>query len=402
MRIISRVSIISATLLYCHEASAIFGYKSLGAGDRIGTAGAGVAYAFDATDPAVNPALVAFLQNQFYVSAGVLHVDRSMDTSKAPIGNPAGKSVSHEKNYPDLSLGVRYSQCKEWSFGFSITGTGLGTKYPKSRINPQILRGNYDSRLLYRIFNANPTLAVKIMDGRMAFGVSPTISYSDFKSNAAVPLPNGALAETKGRNRRDHAWGIGLRVGATAKLHEQITFGIAGQTPTYYQRFDKYKDLLISRFNFPATFTAGFAITPIPCTVLLLDYEYVHYKGSKLLRKTPDQGGFGWKNLNIFKIGLVQQFKDFTARLGYSYANSPIPQYRAFANVLAPAIAKHHIGAGLTYKMDSKNYFSLSGYYSPKEKETDPGTGGRFSTFGKGTRFTLSVFGVQAAYKRNF
>ena len=109
-----KLPLIALSVLFSiNEASATVGYQGMGNGLKVGTAGAGSAYATDVTDAALNPALVAYLPNQFFVSAGIFSPDRSMDTSAAPnppgLGNPAGLTKSKTRIFPDGSLGFRYA-----------------------------------------------------------------------------------------------------------------------------------------------------------------------------------------------------------------------------------------------------------------------------------------------------
>lgn len=402
------VSLIAFSAFFgLNEASATIGYQSPGFGYRVGTAGAGSALPMDATDPTVNPGLIPFIPNQVFISAGIFSPHRFMDTSAAPAGNPAGLSHSRTNIFPDGSLGMRYgNDCNCWSFGLTLSGSGgLHTDYPNSRLNPAVLEGNkdYDHSIYYRIINLNITAAFRSMDGTFAIGISPIVSFSDFKTSSAVPGPTPFIfPETTGRNRWDNVWGIGGSIGVVTKLNPMLAFAFTARSPVFYQRFDKYRDLLISNFNSPAKFMAGLAFTPCEGSTFLFDYEFIYHTGTKLLRVNPEAGGFGWKNMNIFKVGYVQDIDCWTLRLGYSYGRSPIPADHVFANVLAPAIVEHHIAAGLSYHIDPCNTISLSGYYVPKKTLTDPGTGDIYSQGGKGTKIGMWQYDLQLAYQYNF
>lgn len=387
------------------------GFKSIASGYRVGTAGAGSAMPMDATDPAVNPALIAFIPNQFFIAGGIFSPHRFMDTSGATasplpgapqIGNPAGHSNSGTKIFPDGSLGLRFGcDCSQWAFGLTLFGNGgMNTNYDKSRINPFYLNNqNYDRSIYYRILNLAPTIAFNSCDNTFSIGVSPIFSYSDFKTTSAT-LPN--FAETTGRNRWDHVWGIGGRFGVFARINCMWSFAFSAQMPTFYQRFDKYRDVLISHFNTPANFVAGLAFSPCPCSTFLFDYEFIYHTGTKLLRVNPGEGGFGWKNMNIFKFAYIQEFDCLTFRLGYSYGRSPIRRNTVFANVLAPAIVEHHIAAGISYAIDPCNILTLSGYYVPRKTLTDDGSGDQFSQLGKGAKIGMWQYDIQLAYQYNF
>ncbi len=400
----------SLSLLIAHTANATNGYFMTGNGYKVGTSGAGVAKGMDATDTYNNPALLMRMPSNFFIAAGVFHPERFKDTSNtppqaalggAPAGNAiAGKQWSKKNNFPDGSMAIAFNK-EKYSIGFSITGSGgMNTDYPNSRLNPMLIGGsNYDTGVNYRILNFTPAFAMPIMNKRVSIGIAPIISYSDFKSDSA----NASFAQTSGSNKTDRAWGIGARAGFDWKISNELTFAAAGQIPTFYQRFDKYKDILKSSFNFPANITTGFAWNMYKCTTLLLDHQYIHYKGTKMLKDNPENGGFGWKNMNVFKIGVEHNFKDWlTGRAGYSYGKSPISNEVVFANVIAPAVVEHHFSAGLTYKTSKSDAISLSGYYAPMKKQTDSGAGDIYSKFGKNTQIGMRQFAIQASYQMMF
>ncbi|MDF3047615.1 MAG: Exported protein of unknown function [Candidatus Midichloriaceae bacterium] len=407
MRKLIKASVFIASLSILNSANATNGYFMSGYGSKLGTSGAGVAKAMDATDGYSNPALLARAPSNFFVALGMFHPKRFKDTSAtppqsilggAPAGNPiAGKQWSKSNNFPDGSIAVSWNKDK-YSVGFSITGSGgMNTDYQNPRINPAVISSNsYDMGVNYRIINFTPALAMPIMNKQISIGIAPIISYSDFRSTSA----NSTFAETSGNNKTDRAWGVGARLGFDWKMTNELTFAAAGQIPTYYQRFDKYKDILKSSFNYPANATVGFAWDATKDTTLMLDYQYIHYKGTKLLKDNPQNGGFGWDNMNIFKVGIEHNFKDWlTARAGYSYGKSPISKEVVFANVIAPAVVEHHISGGLKYKTSKSKAVSLSGYYVPMKKMTDSGAGDLYSNFGKNTQIGMRQFGIQVSYQ---
>lgn len=246
-----KISLVAAIFIVSGNACATNGYKMMGSGTHLGTAGAGVAMAMDPTDIALNPALLARQDNSFFVALGVFHPKRYVDTSGTT--NPVvfrgagGRQWSKINYFPDGSVGIKHDW-KDLSIGLSVTGNGgMHTNYPYSRTVPGDA-GGYDRGVFYRIININPAIAKKFGE-KISVGISPTISYSDFRSDSAT-LP--ALAQTTGRNERDTVWGAGLRAGMDFKVQENLTFGLSAQTPTWYQRFEKYRDVLASTFNFPA------------------------------------------------------------------------------------------------------------------------------------------------------
>jgi len=408
---LTKIALASTALIMSNPTLATNGYKMIASGEKVGTAGAGVALGMDATDASTNPALLGRQDSNFFIALGVFHPERYIDTSQATTppmpgapqtGNPIGKMWSRQTNFPDGSIAISYKK-GNYALGFSITGNGgMATDFQSSRLNPLFLGGNnFDSQIRYRIVNFNPAFSILLGD-KVAFGISPFFSYSDFKTDTAVATPAG-MVQTVGANRLDKAWGAGLRLGIDFKATDYLTLALAGQTPTYYQKFKKYPDVFLSSFDFPANVTAGLAFEIVKNSKLLLDYEYLHYTGTKALRVTPEKGGFGWKNMHVFKVGFVQEFcEKYTARVGYNYGKSPIRNNVVFANSLVPAVVEHHLAAGLTYKPSKAHGFTISAYYVPQKSQTDSGTGDMFSQRGKGSKMGMHQWGAQLAYKYSF
>ena len=71
--------------------------------------------------------------------------------------------------------------------------------------------------------------------------------------------------------------------------------------------------------------------------------------------------GFGWHDVNVFKVGLQYKVNDqWTLRAGYAYNNNPVQPADVMLNILAPGVVKHHITAGATYKMSDEGLCSTS------------------------------------------
>ena len=83
----------------------------------------------------------------------------------------------------------------------------------------------------------------------------------------------------------------------------------------------------------------------------------------------PNGGGFGWDDVTVYKIGFVWDAdENNTWRLGYSYAEQPIPSSQTLFNILAPGVMEHHLTAGWTKVRSNGSVMSFSFMYAP-EKE---------------------------------
>lgn len=408
-----KISVLTASLFMVESAYSTNGYLVTGHGYKVGTAGAGVAKGTDATDAWTNPSLLTRSPSNIFIAAGVFHPKRFKDTSNTPLvpiapgfsanyANPIqGKQWSRKNNYFDGSFGAALNM-RSFSIGLALTGSGgMSTDFSSPRINPLLLnQQHFDSGVLYRILNITPAIAFPLFSNRVSFGMSPVFSYSDFKTDIAVPGPNGAPVQNAGRYHTDRAWGVGFKAGADWKITQSLTFALCGQSPTRYERFEKYRDVLSSTFNYPGNITTGFAWNVAKAWTLLLDHQYIHFTGTKLLKRTPINGGFGWGNMHVFKFGVIHDWNEaLTLRAGYNYGKSPIAANRVFANVISLAVVEHHFGAGITYKIAKKHALSLSGFYVPMKKMTESGSGDSYSQAGRGTQIGMRQYGVQASYQ---
>jgi long-chain fatty acid transport protein len=410
---------ICSLILSATCAMATNGHKMIATGKRVGTAGAGVAQSMDVIDGMVNPSLIAHLDPQVMVALGLFHPERYFDSSRATTppqtgapqtGNPIGKTWARTNDFFDRAFGIRYGRAGNWKFSLSMACSGgMMTNYPHSRINPALLgvitNGNptrtefYDSGISYRIMNINLASSYEAIANKLYFGISPIIAHSVFRTNSATTT----LKQTEGRRRANRSMGYGLRLGMHWHITPSLTYALTGQIPTFFANFQKYRDLLPGRMNFPPNFTTGIAWNFVSRLSLLLDYEYIWYRAIKVFKRQPAHSGFGWSNMHVIKTGLMYEFNEmWSGNVGYNYGKSPIKNNVVFANVLAPAVVEHHFAAGITFKPTQHHGFTLSGYYAPMHKQTEDGTGDACSHIGRGTKIGMRQWACQLNYNYYF
>jgi len=187
------------------------------------------------------------------------------------------------------------------------------------------------------------------------------------------PLTPGFVPSENLTNKGyDWAFGIGARLGWIGQIHPMITLGLSGATRIYMTKFDKYKELFAEQgsFDIPANIAAGIAFRPIDNFLISFDYQRIFYSDVKAVgnpgpvpsRFGPsipqgagllgsDNGlGFGWADINVYRIGLQFQVNQhWTVRAGYSYNDSPIPPNQLLFNIISLAVNQHHATTGFTY-----------------------------------------------------
>ena len=88
-----------------------------------------------------------------------------------------------------------------------------------------------------------------------------------------------------------------------------------------------------------------------------------------------DGAGFGWRDINVYKIGFNYQWNDnLTLRAGYNHNSQPIPSSQTFFNILAPGVVQDHITLGLTWAFADKSELSLSYMHAFSEKVNGSGS----------------------------
>lgn len=139
-----------------------------------------------------------------------------------------------------------------------------------------------------------------------------------------------------------------------------------------------------------------------PRLELLTDYEYINWSGVKALGDEPHEGGFGWEDQHVIKVGAVWSVTE-RCRLstGYCYGRSPINEEVVFANSLFPAIVEHHVTFGVGFDLTEHSSVQLTYMHAFENTLRDSGKGDMYSRAGRGTEITLEedTLSVQYSYR---
>ncbi len=375
-----------------------------------GMGGAGMAKATDAAAMARNPALIGPLGNEASAAFGWFHADATLETGQDPFDPPVmppvgmltnelGEQESSATDFPDGGLAATMRLTETVSLGLALVPGGGGqTKYAGGgRFWPQ------DDRVRVRYVNATPTLTWQPTP-TAAYGASVILGYMDFESN----MLTGAMAPTAGANRADREYGFGFRIGGWWDFGG-VSLGVSASTPVWYGSLDRYDDLFVGPLNLPPVVSAGLGFELAEGTDILIDGRYIMWDQVKAIGgKDPIEGGFGWRDQLVVALGVQHRVTDaLTLRAGWSYGRSPIPEEFTLANALFPAVTEHHITAGATWHVAEQWELSLSGYFAPRNKQTDPGTDPAFNhplmgQIGAGTSLSLRQYGAMIGVRRQF
>jgi long-chain fatty acid transport protein len=183
-------------------------------------------------------------------------------------------------------------------------------------------------------------------------------------------------------------------------LSSTVSAGAAYSTKIYMTEFDKYKGLFAEQgdFDMPENYNAGIAIKATPNLTILADYRRINYNdipsvgnpssgavqcfgGNTAYCLGADNGaGFGWQNVNAYKIGFEYQYsRELTLRAGYSHNDNPIRASDVTFNILAPGVIEDHVALGFTYKRKTGGELTMYYMHAFENEVTGPSL---FNSFG--------------------
>jgi len=228
---------------------------------------------------------------------------------------------------------------------------------------------------------------------RFSVGIAPIFAAQQFESkglNAFAQFSNapGRVSD----NGQDYSIGGGGRVGVFGLPFEWLALGASYQSRIYMQRFDKYEGLFAERggFDIPSNWNVGLAFQLPGQQRLAIDYQRMNYSeiasvgrplepnrfvnecalprllaaqtgglfgdaGPSSACLGADQGpGFGWRDVEVVKLGYQAVLGSFVLRAGYSRNQQPIPSSEVLFNILAPAVPEEHYTAGLSFRVSPR------------------------------------------------
>ena len=333
-----------------------------------GMAGAGVALSTDALGMSQNPALGVAIGQQGGACLSGFAPSRSFTISP---GGPLTPGTQRSRNEFFLIPcgGVNFNLSDNATIGVIAFGNGgMNTEYA---VNPFAGLGAGSSPLgvnLEQLFiQAN---YARRMNDTFTFGVGPVLAIQRFSATGLEAFSGFSMTPGSVTNNGD-AWshGVGLNVGILMQPNENLTFGASYRSEINMSAFSKYAGLFAEGgdFDIPATATVGVAFKPQSNARLTLTAEYqrifysdvaaISNSGAMLATPlgAPDGPGFGWKDMNIFRIGAMYQANDrLTLRAGLSHNSSFIDGQEVLLNVLAPATPRWHASLGASYRMTDR------------------------------------------------
>ncbi|NTW51192.1 MAG: long-chain fatty acid transporter [Chlorobiaceae bacterium] len=380
------------------------GYFSHGYGIRSqAVAGVGYALAQDGLAAATNPAGTALVGDRLDLDVTWLNTDRG-----ASIGGYEFDG-NGTKDFFMPEMGFTHKLNDRLSIGVAVYGNGgMNTDYATNPFDPSGASG--PAGISFMQYCVTPSVAYKLTSSQ-AIGVGVTFAYQTFDAKGLAGFDNPYFSSAPGyvTNRgTDSATGWGVKLGWTGKVTPELTLGAAWSSKIKTSAFEKYKGLFAEGGNFdiPATYGAGMAWQVAPAWTLAADWQRIEYSsfrsGGNPMQKlltggvlgSPDGPGFGWKDVSVFKFGVVHKYnEDLTLRAGYSHCQHGIPSDQTFFNILCPGVVQDHFSLGASLKTSPASEWSFSYVYVPKEtvygKQSNPLSGQEVNIHMNEQLFTL-------------
>jgi long-chain fatty acid transport protein len=400
--------IVSAMLLgglISTGAYATNGYFASGYGIQSqGMGGVSIAFPQDSLAAASNPASIGFLGDRLDVGVTYFQPNRSATIGG---GNTNAMNGTFDGNGTKAfwipEFGVTKSINKEFSVGLNVYGNGgMNTSYSQP-----IFGQNYANQTGVASTNSginleqmfiSPTVSWKPVESQ-SLGVSliyvnQTISATGLQNFTftAPPYPLSYQSSQTPGNVTDKgnstSTGFGYQLGWLGKITNDLSLGIRYQPKISMSTFGSYSGLFANggSFDIPETYGAGFAYKITSDLTFAGDYQNIKYgnvpsianpvsnmnAGGNGLLGGSNGAGFGWQNINVYKLGANWRINpSWAVRVGYNFNDQPIPNSQTFFNVLAPGVITQQASIGATYYLGKE--YEISGFYAHGFKQTVSG-----------------------------
>ncbi len=310
--------------------------------------------------------------------------------AQANFGAGPTESKSQDRLLITPEIGFATPLFDRLSFGLSFsTVAGADLDYRNrdvgqvSALGGALPLGFADEKVHHMIFELAPTVAFQLIRDHLTIGASPLVNYG------LLDLGSGMHSTV----------GIAGRVGARYKINDQFAVGATYQTPSrmkYNRLIDLDRDGSFDqvRLNQPQSIGVGVAWTPFEKLLVAADGKWINWGGA---------GGFedlDWKNQWVISTGAQMGLtENLTVRAGYNYGTNPLRNHSGFHGedpyvfqgkslaggaggrlnyetlrvIGLPGISKHHVTAGVSYKLHRN--IQLTGSYEHAFKHTVSETG---------------------------
>lgn len=390
-------------------------------------AGAGVALPQSAMQAATNPAGMVLVGTRFDIGIEAFNPMRDYQTvNNGTLFPPSGGSAQDSENewFFIPHIGYNYMLDPNNSLGLTLYGNGgMNSRYSQNvfgiAADPDHPRTGVNLAQLF----AAVTFAHKFNEAA-SVGVTPIFVYQRIAVEGIGGFGLfGVSTDSAHMSDRgaDNSYGGGLRLGGQLAVGGGVTLGASWQSRMYMSRFHEYQGLFAEGgdFDVPPNYTVGVSWQALKNLAVIFDYQSILYSevesvGNPLHTMTSsgrlgseNGAGFGWRDMDIYKLGIQYQLVDWTFRIGWSHGDQPIADGFALPagivesavqfNIIAPAVIEDHFTFGFTKRFQSGNELSLAYMHAFKNsiRGLDLFGGG---TAGNSTELTMSQNALEISF----
>lgn len=401
----SRQWIVTSAAALCPAlALADNGYFQIGYGaEARGVAGAAAASTRDAFGGASNPATTVWAGNRFDGNLIAINGRTSMSRAAglpAPVGGALDTRTDSESRWVPLA-DIAYSRMINPDLSLSLVGysNGAGTYFEGNTTtclapSPAPAGTTYRGNLLcgsgraattIKQLTMAPTVSAKVSES-FSVGFSLLIAGQLFSAEGLQALaPQSAAPNHLTNQGTASSFGIGMRVGSYWRASDALSFGAAYSPRIRMGRLKEYEGLLADqgRLDIPENLLLGMQWSPRQDLSFLFDYQRINYSGTSglgnrafdgtALRGSSGGPGNGWKDMNVFKLGVRYQVTPaWHVSGGVSLNSAAYSDADTANNVTSPATFRRHYTLGLGYATASNATWSV--FYSLSPAHTTSGS----------------------------
>jgi long-chain fatty acid transport protein len=384
-----------------------------------GRGGASTAMTTDAFGGAVNPATMAFAGERLDLGIDWFRPDRSAKREGSAGGAgffDASVEGNETENFFIPEFGYNTMLRPDLSLGVTVYGNGgMNTDYPGNSLDQGVCQGGAPTGVPANILCGSgnlgvdlsqliiaPTLAWKFNPNH-SVGFAPLIGYQRFKAYGLQPFAAISSDPANLTNKGyDDAWGFGARVGYFGQISPAFAIGVGYSTKIDMSEFDKYKGLFAEQgdFDIPENYSVGVAFRPAERLTIAFDYQRINYNKVKAVgnpSNVPGVGeaalgasgasiGFGWQNVDAFKLGIEYQWSaSLLLRAGYNKSDNPITARDVTFNILAPGVIEEHVTLGFTYNLSKTTELTVAYMHAFENSVSGPANNPNFPVGGTET-----------------
>ncbi len=380
-----------------------------------GNAGTSIANFQDSLTIASNPAGLSLVGKRLDAGVTLFAPDREAEI----VGNMAGANGQYDGNSRKYFLipefGYSHPINDQLTAGIAVYGNGgMNTNYKN---NPYAAFANTGSAgiNLNQLF-VSPAVSWEYAENQ-SVALAANILYQRFQAKGFDGDVFGSVSTDQSKlshGGHDDSTGVGARIGWSAKVNDKLTVGATYSSKIDASRFKKYEGLFAERgdFDVPENYGVGLNYQVTPALSVAADYQRINYSdvdsvGNGLgqlfsgnLFGTQNGPGFGWDDINVYKVSATYQASPkLTLRAGYSYNDQPVQADQTFLNILAPGVVQDHLSVGATWNIDQNQEVSIA--YTHALEETVKGENSVAAFGGGEANLTMSqnILGVSYGVK---